>query len=249
MACALLSLPAFAKRFTYGFRVAKMHLIFPHHAEWETEPNESVNEILQQPFHFIGKGAQCYVFESKDGLYVIKLFRYDQPRIDEKVIRLFDACKIAYDSLQEETGLVYIHLNPTPMGLPPLRCTDAIGRRYKFCLDKTRFAVQKKAKAFRETLEEAKQNPVEMKKRIDEFLALLQSRAAKGVINTDPQLSRNFGFLENRAIEFDFGSYRFSPEIDRKSEMKRYTNRLRGWLKGHASEWVAYLDSQMEEVQ
>jgi hypothetical protein len=245
---SLLTLPAIAKRFTHGFRIAKMRLEFPHHPKWEIEPNAKVNEILKQPFHFLGKGAQCYVFESKDGHYVIKLFRYNQPYVAAKVIDLFNACKIAYDQLREETGLIYIHLNPTPMNLPILHCKDAIGRKYQFRLDETRFAVQKKAKSFRVALGEAKENPAEMQKRIDELVSLLQARTAKGVINTDRRLSRNFGYLDNRAIEFDFGNYRTSLDLDRKQEMTRYTNGLRGWLKRHAPEWVAYLDTQVEAL-
>lgn len=226
-----------------------MHLNFPHHPEWEIDPNPKVNEILKQPFHFIGKGAQCYVFESKDGNYVVKLFRYNQPCVPQKVVDLFNACKMAYDNLKDETGLVYIHLNPTPMNLPILHCKDAVGRRYKFCLDQARFAVQKKAKSFRAVLVEAKKSPIEMERRINELISLLESRTKKGVMNTDPQLSRNFGFLESQAIEFDFGNYRLSCDLDRKQEVKKYTHRLRRWLKRNAPEWVAYLDIRVESLQ
>jgi len=245
---SFLSIPAIAKRYTYGFRVAKMRLEFPHHAEWEIEPNQQVNEILNQPFYFLDKGAQCFVFESKDGEYVIKLFRYDHPPKDEKIIDLFNACKMAYDQLRYETGLVYIHLNPTPMNLPLLHCKDAIGRSYKFDLNQMRFALQKKAKDFRETLVEAKQNPEQMQKRIDELLALLQARTAKGVINVDSQLSRNFGFLENQAIEFDFGNFRYSSSFNQKREIKRFSNRLRRWLRRMAPEWIAYLDERVDAL-
>lgn len=246
---AMLSLPAYAKRLTHGFRIAKMYLDFPHHPEWEIEPNPEMSAILKQPFYFLGKGAQSYVFESGDGLYVVKLFRYDQPFVESKVIHLFNACKIAYDQLREETGLIYIHLNPTPMNLPVLHCKDAIGRSYKFSLDQCRFAVQKKAKAFRLTLEEAYQNPIEMKKRLDEFIALLQMRTAKGIINADSNLSRNFGFLEDRAIEFDFGNYRISSDLNQMAEIKRYTSKLRFWLKRYAPEWTSYLDERVEALE
>ncbi len=248
-ATLFLLLPVSAKRFTQGFRLAKMNLEFPHHPEWEIAANPEVGDILKQPFSFIGKGAQCYVFGSKDGKYVIKLFRYDQPTSSEdKILYLFNACKMAYDQLREETGLVYIHLNPTPQNLPLLRCKDPIGRTYEIPLDRYRFAIQKRGLAFRETLKLAHQNPHEMQKRIDEFLALLQSRVGKGIFNTDPNLSRNFGFLEDRAIEFDFGNYRQTPDLNQQAEMKRYTNRLRRWLKKRAPEWVAYLDQKVEAL-
>jgi len=246
----MISLPATVKRFTYGFRLAKMRLDFPYHPEWEIPPPPpELRAILQQPFYFIGKGAQSYVFEGEDGKYVVKLFRYDQPSLESKILLLFNACKMAYDFLRAETGLVYIHLNPTPMELPTLFCKDAIGRGYKFPLDHYRFAVQKKGKAFRAVLEEAKDHPLEMQKRLDQFIDLLQSRTAKGIFNSDPNLSRNFGFLETRAIEFDFGNYRHRADLDRISEMERYTSKLRLWLSRCAPEWVAYLDQRVEALQ
>lgn len=246
---AMLSLPAIAKRLTHGFRLAKLHLDFAHQPNWEIPPDPEIHAILQQPFYFIGKGAQSYVFESKDGKYVVKLFRYDQPALDSKIVLLFNACKMAYDSLREETGLVYVHLNPTAMNLPIFYCKDAIGRPYQFPLDDYRFAVQKKAESFRTTLEKARRDPIEMQKRIDQFVDLLQSRTAKGIFNSDPSLSRNFGFLEDRAIEFDFGNYRLSPDLDRISEIKRYTAKLRFWLSENAPEWIAYLDQRIEALE
>lgn len=244
----MLSLPGIAKRLTYGFRLAKMNLDFPHHPEWEVTPKPEINGILQQPFRFLGKGAQCYVFESNDGKYVIKLFRYNQPSTVDKILTLFNACKIAYDFLPHETGLIYLHLNPTPMHLPVLKCKDAVGRSYRFPLDRCRFALQVKAESFRSALQTAKMNPVEMQRRIDQFLSLLQARAAKGIINTDPNLSRNFGFLEDRAIEFDFGNYRLNMDLDRRLEVMRYTSKLRRWLTKQAPEWVDYLDKQVESI-
>ena len=244
----LLSIPSLAKRFTFGFRLAKMELDFPHHPEWEGEACPELDSILDQPFHFIGKGAQSYVFASKDEKHVVKLFRYDHPSLDSKIVLLFDACKMAYDSLKEETGLVYIHLNPTSIGLPTLQCKDPVGRNVTFPLDRYRFVIQKKAIPFRAALKEAKQNPAEMKKRLDQFLNLLAARTSQGILNTDPNLSRNFGFLEGRAIEFDCGNYQKPPHLDRVAEMKRYTCKLRHWLKKHAPEWLPYLDERVEAL-
>lgn len=241
----MLSVPALAKRLTHGFRVAKMRLDFPAHPEWEAPlPPEAV-AILRQDFFFLGRGAQSYVFESEDGKYVIKLFHYSRSFSDAKVVLLFNACKMAYDHLREETGLLFIHLNPTPMHLPLLHCRDAVGRWYHFPLDEARFALQKKGKPFKDTLQKACRDPAEIKRRIDEFLHLLQTRAQKGILNTDPNLGRNFGFLDDQAIEFDFGNYRWVPDLNQKAEIDRYAQRLRRWLRQTAPEWVAYLDQRL----
>lgn len=245
----MLSLPGIAKRFTQGFRPAKMEVVFPFHPEWEVPLDPSVRAILEQPFSYFSKGSQSYVFESEDGNYVLKFFRFDYPSDDVKVFTLLNACKIAYDRVREETGLIYIHLNSSPTGLPILLCKDAIGRKYRFPLDRLRFAIQKKAKPFRAVLLAARDDPEEMRKRMDQFIDLLRARTAKHVFNTDPTLSRNFGFLEDRAIEVDFGNYRPASAHSQFAEVKRYTDRLRLWLSAEAPEWVAYLDQRVEEIQ
>ena len=245
-AALMLSLPALLSQFTRGFRVAKLHLDFPRQPEWETGPNPAIGPILQQSFTFIGNGSQCYVFESADGKYVVKLFRFDRASID--VVRLFDACKMAYDRLRDETGIVHIHLNPAPEGLPTLHCKDALGRCHRLCLDNYRFVIQKKGESFQTALLAARQDPLRMQKRLDQFIDLLQARVAQGILNSDPNLSRNFGFLEDRAIELDFGSYRYSPGLDRSAEIRRYSGKLRSWLAKNAPEWVSYLDQRIEAL-
>jgi hypothetical protein len=251
--CLLIStsllLPALAKRLTDGFRPAKMVLAFPHHPEWEVPFSNEILPILNQPYRYMDKGSQCYVFESQDGEYVVKFFRFDRTEKKGKILTLFNACKIAYDRLREETGLIYLHLNPDQTPLPILQCRDRLGRKYQFPLNECRFAVQKKVKPFRQTLQEALTDPLLMQKRIDQFLSLLIVRTSKGVYNTDPTLSRNFGFLPERAIELDFGNYRPSGAHIQAVEIARYTEKLRRWLKAKAPEYVDYLDQQTKALQ
>ncbi len=238
-----------------------MDLCFPYHPDWEVPLDPAILSILNQPFFFIGKGSQSYVFASEDGKFVVKFFRFDDRRIKlfhqrqrqpesarEKAEIVFAACKIAYDRLQEETGLVYMHLNLSQGTLPILYCKDALGRPYKFPLDQCRFVLQKKATLFRDALLEARSNPDQMRARLDQFIALLLSRTSKGVFNTDPTLSRNFGFLDHQAIEIDFGNYRPASSRSPENEVKRYTDRLREWLLEEAPEWVGYLDKRIEEI-
>lgn len=219
---ATLSIPALAKRLTDGFKPAKLRVDFPFHPEWEVSFDPALAALLNQPFHYLDKGSQCYVFESKDKQIVIKFFRFNDPKSELKVFTLFNAAHIAYEKLKEETGLLYIHLNPTSSSLPIIRLTDAIGRSYRFPLDECRFAIQKRAKSLEMALKEALNDPELLQKRIDQFTTLLKTRINKGVYNSDPTLARNFGFLETSAIEIDFGNYKpilpHSPQV----EFERY---------------------------
>lgn len=238
-----LSLPFGAAKLTEGFRVSKMRLNWPANPKWETTLPASLNEILEQPYSFLGKGVQSFAFLSRDGRYVVKLLRFDRKKDKSKYLPLFNACKTAYERLKEETGLIYVHLNPTNLNFPIFRCKDAIGRPFEINLNPIRFIVQKKVNDFEEVLLQERHNPEAMKKRLDQFFDLIQTRASMGIWNKDPSLSRNFGFLDDRAIEFDFGNYRVDPKLDPSREMQRYYKKMRHWLSKNAPEWVDYCSS------
>lgn len=212
-----LSLPFGYKQLTSGFRLAKLWVDFPYDAKWDTVADANLESILGQNYQFLGKGTQSYVFESVDGEYVVKFFRFDRLK-NEDIPQFFQSAKIAYDFLREETGLIYLHLNPTRSHLPILQCKDAIGRTIHLPLDQLRFAIQKKAIPFRSCLGS--------KERLEQFSALLKKRAAKKIRNRDSNLSRNFGFLADRAIEIDFGSFYFDPDLDEEEEVGRYLQKL-----------------------
>lgn len=243
-----LSIPGLVKRMTGGFRLNKLRVDFPSRPEWNVFFDPEVKSMLDQPFHYLDKGSQCYVFESKDKQIVIKLFRFSDPRSELKISTLFEAARIAYEKMKEETGLLYIHLNRTELGLPKILLTDGIGRSFWIALDDYRFAIQKKAKTFEVALEEALEDPILMRKRIDQFICLLKTRVGKGIYNSDPTLGRNFGFLETRAIELDFGNFKpvlpHTPEI----EIKRFTEKFRDWLEKNAQEWVEYLMYSLQDA-
>ena len=77
------------------------------------------------------------MFQSQDGKYVLKFFKYQRYKIkpwveaftfipfvaahrdrrlqhkQDKLARFFSSWKLAFNELQPETGLVYVHLNKT----------------------------------------------------------------------------------------------------------------------------------------
>src|SRR6266567_3530070 len=65
---------------TRSFALCKISSSLPPNKEWETAPLEGESErelerALCQPYHFLSKGAQAFVFKSEDGRYVIKFFK------------------------------------------------------------------------------------------------------------------------------------------------------------------------------
>src|SRR6267154_2622896 len=87
------------KKFCYsktdGFALYKILSSLSYCSDWEVTPltpqnNEEIATILNQPFYYFAKGAQSYVFVSKDGQVVIKFFRiyHLQPPFWLKVLSL-----------------------------------------------------------------------------------------------------------------------------------------------------------------
>lgn len=262
---ACLAIPSGAKRLTRGFKVAKMRLEFPFRSDLNGVSELSDEEakiILAQPFSFLNKGAQCYAFLSQDGKYVLKLFRFDQRLLigkkrskrsfEQKVCGFFESCKLASISASNETGVLYLHLNLTAGKLPMLIAKGPLGRSFHLPLDRCRFALQKKAMPLAEGLFTAMEEG-QLSERIEAIVALLENRIAKGIGNSDPSLWRNFGFWEDRAIEFDFGNYIARPDFSdvqrKKAELERYMHPLRVWLEKYAPDYLSDLDRRVLEAR
>lgn len=225
------SAPVGYKQLTQGFRLAKLELGFAAAAEWEiprqVDEREKIEEIFKQPFRYLDRGTQFYVFESEDGKSVIKFFRKrDRNGLIEQA---FSACKLAYLSAREETGLLFIHLNATEGELPVLLIKAPFGRRFHLPLDCYSFALQKKAESFRPALLKAlKKNEAEPL--IESYTQLVKSRSGKGIRNTDLSLTKNFGFVDGKALEIDFGNYELAPE-EKDAEFLRCMEKMGSFLR------------------
>ena len=160
---------------------------------------QDIKNIFIQPFHYLGKGAQTYVFVSADGRYVLKFFRhlnkYGTPldflpfpsiqktveKVQKKAGKGF--CKLQTclsKELKEETGLVYLHLNQTTHLKTEVILYDKIRIQYKLPLDKMGFIVQKRAAPFYPTLERwiEKGQIEEAKSALKQLVRLLQLETA-----------------------------------------------------------------------
>lgn len=241
-------LPSTYRRSTHAFRPSKCLIDWPHKPEWETPPLADPN-ILKQPFKYLSKGGQSYVFASEDGKYVLKLFRYDQCRMpfgrlcaaqirkwtghkprhfipaQIKIENTFKACSLAFRYAREQTGLVYIHLNPKE-GLPKLTLIDRLGRKHLLDPSKIRFALQRRAAPFLPSLAA---NP----NLLSSFQTLLSELSSAGIVNTDPRLRGNFGVLDGKVIALDFGYFAYSPDEAKQNE-RHFEDKLQRWIAKHS---------------
>ena len=211
----------FCHHVTDGFAEVKIRSSYAYHPEWEPSEYPQLDDaVLDQPYRYLGKGAQCYAFLSEDGNYVIKFFRHDHLRRKGKVFRDFASYKIAFDAMRAETGLLYLHLNKTKTMGKTLTFFDKIGVRHQVNLDEMEFLVQRKAELALPTLKQWLQaGEVEKAKEgISSLVHLVRERCKKGIFDKDPDFRTNFGFTAMGAMQLDAGRFRWTS----KKKIRRF---------------------------
>ena len=171
----------------------------------------------------------------------------------QKLWRLFASSMLAYTQLKKETGLLHLHLNPTPDALH-VQVVDKLGITHHVDLKNTPFVLQRRASnAFKTLKAHIKQRDIpHAKEVINNILHCLNTRYAQGIRDHDPALRRNIGLFQDRAIFIDIGSFAaiqtpfsntpFSPQEERL----RDTRRMRKWLHKRSPELTQYFDSLVQ---
>lgn len=242
-----------------GFSVERIQTRLPNSPEWEIaaadQKIQEVNQILTQPFYYLGRGFQFFAFESSDHKYVLKFLRHQRlhppvmydwlPNIGivrdmkakkaqkrkARVSELFMSLKIAYEEIPLETGLIYVHLNKTEGKHLNATLIDLQEDEHKVSLDDTEFVLQYKADLIKPTFKTLMKegNVDEAKERINQLFELLQSTAQKGILDTDGALiyKNNVGFIANRAIYIDVGQFTLKDGIKSRERFMYDLKRLK----------------------
>ncbi|MBS0604353.1 MAG: hypothetical protein JSS60_04855 [Verrucomicrobia bacterium] len=265
------------------FSIEAIYAELPYHPEWEAHPlNEeeakTVEAALSQPYHYLGSGGQCFTFASADDRYVIKFIkqkafalpswiqRFPAPFLidwlkqkktlkkEQQRARVFSAFRLSLDALPEETGLVFVHLNPTRNINTVLSVSDAKGGVHELDLDNLEFVLQKKAVlaySFIDSLME-KGDLEGAKRAIDELLQLNVALNRKGFRNRDPNFRSNCGFIGGHAVLIDMGRMVQSEEIKQpanlKKEIKRISPRFRKFLAEKHPQLLDHFDNCIAKI-
>lgn len=246
-------------------------------ASWPVEQKAALHAILEQPFFFLSSGGQCYAFVSADGKTVIKFFKHHHIRMWNRLNNLrlprflqrpldktlekkkhqsswiFESCRIAYKNFKERSGLIYLHLHKTNSFKKKVKIIDNLNIAHLIDLDTTDFVLQQRAELSHRTLKRLIQDNrlEEAKQCIDSVLALTIERVKKGIIDRDPNMRTNIGFIGTYAIEIDIGS--FTKKIDRIHEdnfqMELFTNtaKFHTWLNKRNTLLADYLTTRIQE--
>lgn len=226
-------------RTTGGFTLGNITYDLPYDARWEMrlpeeEEAHEIEVILHQPFHYLGKGCQSYVFESEDSRYVLKFFKYQRfrPKVwlsymtflpgmegylqskseckKRKLESVFTSWKIAYEELRPETGVLFVHLNKTKRQWEkPFLIYDKMGWEHSLNLNDYEYLLQRKAKLLCPTLDGLMTlgKVTEAKQLLDRLIQMLLSEYHRGFADNDHALMQNTGILDGRPVHIDVGQF------------------------------------------
>jgi hypothetical protein len=226
------------------------------------------DSIFDQPFTYLDKGAQSFVFESQDQKYVLKLYKFPshmrrfsthplgylfsqkrkviKEHNKERFLLSYNSYFLAHQQLSQETATVYIHLNPTTHLKKHVQLIDNTGYTYSLSLDHFGFVLQQKGTSFIPTLQLAiEQHQIETaKKMIDSLIQLIKNRCSKGITDLDNIANDNYGWLDNHAIHLDIGRFTTQENINPSDEVIRVTQPLSDYLKKTSPELFEYYKTQ-----
>jgi len=268
---------------TAGFTIGNISSDFAYQPDWQTRAltNSENNELkmaLEQPYEYLSKGCQSYVFLSQDGKYVIKFFKYQRFRLqpwlvyfpplpafdryrEEKkekkwqILNFFiKSWKVAFDNLKAETGLIYVHLNKTDHLNKKLIIQDKLGIKHRLNLDQMEFCIQQRAEMLCDVLMEYKIKADDSSARllIDNLIALIVSEYERGLADNDHALMQNTGVVQGRPIHIDVGQFIMNEEIKNPikyhQELFTKTYKFKKWLAQNYEEMSHHLEMRLEEM-
>lgn len=271
-------------RTTGGFTEGNIYHELAYDARWDvrSEPigkqHEKVDSILSQKFYYLSKGCQSYVFRSADGQYVLKFFKYQRfrpqfwlsyltfiPGIDsyyknkvdkkkQKLESVFQSWKIAYNDLQPETGVVYIHLNKTNHLDKTILLYDKIDSEHRISADRYEFMLQRKAELLCPTIDRlmAIGDVQEARELLNKLVALIVSEYKRGYADNDHALMQNTGVLDGRPIHIDLGQFVKNERVKDPQvyhqELFNKTWKFRKWLEANHPALAVHLEGLLKDV-
>lgn len=273
-------------RITDGFSLHEIRSSLVYDSSHDIEPlsvaqKAALHQILSQPFRYIGKGCQFYAFESEDKQAVLKFFKHKHLRPltwlhslpmtkkmrqksdekiklrEERIQNLFSSCQLAYEELSEETGVLFLHLNRTPILYQEVILIDKIGLKHRIRLDDYEYVLQKKAIHVGPTLSKLleQHQEEELRSKIHQLAALVVLRCEKGIRDRDRSFVQNIAFCEGeeRAVFVDIGQFFKDEKVKRAEETQkdllRRLNSLRCWAAERNPALIPFVDDEIALYQ
>jgi hypothetical protein len=253
---------------TDDFRLGNITFPLPYEKNWTISPpsaeaEKSIDAILAQPFFYLGKGAQSYVFASEDGKYVLKFFKFKHlhpsifinalpsigflksykekqiARKERKLFGVFNSYKLAYEVDKNESGLIFIQLNTEKNPARQATIFDKIGIKRTIDLQQYPFVLQYKGETLRVVLDKLlkKQDIETAKTRLGQILNLYADEYSKGVYDHDHGVMQNTGFIDDKPIHLDVGKLlreeNMRNQMHAKADAQIVVRNINRWVEKH----------------
>lgn len=237
-----------------------------------------IEEILNQRFTYIGKGAQVYAFLSADGKSVLKFFKCKHFKTGPAVELLpsvypfkdyKDACiarkkrkftgvlrshRIAFTENRETSGLLYVHLTIGQFPGRTVTVIDKLGFEREIDLNRTFFILQKRGETFHDRLYRLLQsgNIEKAKHAIGSILEMYRSDYKKGLFDHDHGVMQNTGFIGEEPFRLDVGKLLKDEKIKEneaeKEDLKQIAWNILRWVEHFFPEYSAEMTDFLEET-
>lgn len=264
------------------FHIESITSPLSYHPEWDIhslslQEESKLRKILDQQFHYLGKGGQIYAFESEDKRYVLKFlkFKYLKPRLKNQLISLipffedwqtnemqrrhrkfnglYKDYKWAYQLNKENSGLLFLHFNPTFNQFGPVVLFDKHGLKHSVELDQVAFVIQEKGILLDTVLTEKLNNGeiAEAQAKINAILDMYLRLYEKGLYDRDYGVAHNTAFVGDRPIHIDMGRISLDEKMKQKcyykSDLVLVSTKISEWIKKRYPQFHSVLSKSIED--
>jgi len=233
------TLEHFAHKQTDGFTLQRV--------QFESKnPGGAVAVIpeLNQPYHYLGCGNQCYAFLSDDGKYVLKLFKYASSPVSPALTKIpvlntfkpfrphryqkmlwkrqrdIESYRLAFDRFREESGLIAAHLDPEA-NYPAITLYDKLRCKHTLNFSDCPFVLQHKAVPADQQFRAWRESPERLKIALEGLSNLFKKRIERGILDDDVNYHANIGFIGAKPIQIDPGNFKLGTVENPDEEISR----------------------------
>lgn len=198
-----------------------------------TLADHEIKTLLSQPYHYVGKGAQCYAFASDDGEYILKFFKFKHLRPhrlwaflpswgpleqwkrkeaeqkEQRMQRTFSGYKLAYEQFSDLSQIVHLHLNPGENDWGAIHVIDKMGREWEVPSSTTPFLIQKRGQILRSVLSDhLRHERMELaKEALEKIFFMYLKEYRSGTYDRDHGIMHNTGFVGETPFHLDVGKF------------------------------------------
>lgn len=239
--------------------------------------SDDLQTIFKRPFTYLSKGHQSVAFESSDGQYVLKFYRFPThmrplgwmyrpiSRFSQKRMAIWEYNKakfsetreshlLAFSEFGKESGLIAIHMDKS-FNCPYIaQIKDPLGMGYEVLLKDTYFLVQRKGSLFFPTLDAyVKAGKIsEAQEVIYNTISFIMERSKKRIKDEDAILEKNYGLVGTHLFQLDTGRLHRESSLSNfqiaKNDAVIITEPLKNWLQAVSPELLQYYQDILEKI-